>query len=63
MSGLPTNARWIDPVGSCYICRAKQAVGVLMSDRNDRIGPVCQKCGDKAIKNYGKATSPTPQGG
>lgn len=58
--GFPTNARWLDPYGSCVRCR-KAAAGILMSDRNDRLGPYCTRCAAKAIANY-KSPHPTNGG-
>lgn len=51
---LPTNARWLDHFGKCCVCRTKKADGTLMSDRNDKLGPYCERCAKRAINNYGK---------
>lgn len=44
-------ARWISNYSPCYWCGAK-AVGMLMSDRNDKLGSACKKCSDKFIKQF-----------
>jgi len=44
---FPT-AQWFDPVGACCSC-GRRASGMLMSHRNEKIGPMCQPCAGKAI--------------
>lgn len=53
--GLPTNARWLDKHDRrpCYFCD-KPSAGILMSDRNERLSPCCERCAKAAAANYGK---------
>jgi len=48
------SARWWKALGSCVGC-GKPATGELMSDRNDRIGPYCERCANKRLKAAQKA--------
>jgi hypothetical protein len=46
---LPDDAQWFQSLGPCVGC-GKPATGFIMGYRNDKRGPACQRCADKAIK-------------
>lgn len=41
-------AKWLDRFGQCRVC-GRRADGNLKSDRNDDMGPHCERCAKKLI--------------
>lgn len=42
--------QWFKTLGPCGRCAVKAATGVLMSNRNDPMGPRCEMCATSEIR-------------